>query len=89
MLNYVDDQAPGITRKKLRLGWGYYGPDGKRISDRAEIERLTRSACHPLMSAAGSAPTHKGICRRSASIPRAASNIAIIPISGRRRSAQI
>ena len=40
MLKYVDDSRPGITRKKLRLGWGYYGPDGKRITDRDEIERL-------------------------------------------------
>ncbi len=47
MLNFVDDTAPGITRKKLRLGWGYYGPDGKRITDRAEIERLTKIGMPP------------------------------------------
>ena len=47
MLNFVDDSAPGITRKKMRLGWGYYGPDGKRISDREEIERLNKIGMPP------------------------------------------
>jgi DNA topoisomerase-1 len=47
MLNFVDDSAPGITRKKLRLGWGYYGPDGTRITDRAEIERLNKLGMPP------------------------------------------
>jgi DNA topoisomerase-1 len=47
MLNFVDDSAPGISRKKLRLGWGYYGPDGKRITDRAEIERLNKVGMPP------------------------------------------
>ena len=47
MLNFVDDSGPGITRKKLRLGWGYYGPDGKRITDRAEIDRLNKVGMPP------------------------------------------
>ena len=47
MLKYVDDSRPGITRRKLRLGWGYYGPDGKRITDRAEIERLNAIGMPP------------------------------------------
>jgi DNA topoisomerase-1 len=47
MLNFVDDSGPGITRKKLRLGWGYYGADGKRITDRTEIERLTKVGMPP------------------------------------------
>jgi DNA topoisomerase I len=47
MLKFVDDSQPGITRKKLRLGWGYYGPDGKRITDRAEIERLNAIGMPP------------------------------------------
>jgi DNA topoisomerase I len=46
-LNFVDDSLPGITRKKLRLGWGYYGPDGKRITDREEIERLNKVGMPP------------------------------------------
>jgi len=47
MLNFVDDGMPGITRKKLRLGWGYYGPDGKRITERSEIERLNKIGMPP------------------------------------------
>jgi DNA topoisomerase-1 len=47
MLTFVDDSAPGITRKKMKLGWGYYGPDGKRITDRAEIERLNKIGMPP------------------------------------------
>ncbi len=47
MLNFVDDSAPGITRKKLKLGWGYYGPDGQRVTDRAEIERLNKIGMPP------------------------------------------
>jgi DNA topoisomerase-1 len=47
MLKFVDDTIPGITRKKMRLGWGYYGPDGKRITDRHEIERLNKIGMPP------------------------------------------
>jgi DNA topoisomerase-1 len=47
MLKFVDDSIPGITRKKMRLGWGYYGPDGKRITDRDEIERLNKIGMPP------------------------------------------
>jgi DNA topoisomerase I len=47
MLKFVDDSKPGITRKKMRLGWGYYGPDGKRITDRQEIERLNAIGMPP------------------------------------------
>jgi DNA topoisomerase-1 len=47
MLKFVDDSHPGITRKKMRLGWGYYGADGKRITDREEIERLNKIGMPP------------------------------------------
>lgn len=47
MLKFVDDSRPGITRRKVRLGWAYYGPDGKRITDRDEIERLNAIGLPP------------------------------------------
>ncbi len=41
MLCFVDDQnLPGITRKRSGRFWRYFGPDGARITDRDEIERL-------------------------------------------------
>ena len=39
-LVYCDDTVPGITRRKVRNGWGYWDADGKRITDREEIDRL-------------------------------------------------
>jgi len=40
MLCYADDSQPGITRKRRGRYWMYFGPDGKRIADRGEIDRL-------------------------------------------------
>ena len=37
---YSDDSKPGIVRKKVRGGWGYWTADEKRITDRDEIDRL-------------------------------------------------
>ncbi|MDF7774981.1 DNA topoisomerase IB [Sphingomonas sp. AOB5] len=44
---YVDDQQPGISRKKVRHGWGYWDADGNRITDRDEIDRLNRIGMPP------------------------------------------
>ncbi len=46
-LKFVDDQKPGITRRKMRLGWGYFTPDGQRITEREEIERLNKIGMPP------------------------------------------
>lgn len=46
-LRYCDDGQPGITRRKVRGGWGYWGPDGSRITDRDEIDRLNAIALPP------------------------------------------
>jgi DNA topoisomerase-1 len=41
MLRFVDDQTlPGITRKRQGRYWQYFSPDGSRITDRDEIDRL-------------------------------------------------
>lgn len=48
MLNYVDPAAqPGITRKRKGRYWQYFGPDGERITDRDEIDRLNAIAMPP------------------------------------------
>jgi DNA topoisomerase-1 len=46
-LHHIDDSKPGITRKKAGHGWGYYRPDGSRITDRDEIDRLNAIALPP------------------------------------------
>jgi len=40
MIRYVDDSIPGITRKRQGRYWQYFAPDGSRITDREEIDRL-------------------------------------------------
>ena len=47
MLCYVDDTMPGITRKRRGRYWQYFGPDGKRITDREEIDRLNAIGMPP------------------------------------------
>ena len=59
-LEYVDDQAPGITRKKSGHGWAYFDPQGKRITDRAEIDRLNAVALPPAYTDAWYCPTDCG-----------------------------
>ncbi|KQM28519.1 MULTISPECIES: DNA topoisomerase IB [unclassified Sphingomonas] len=44
---FSDCDAPGITRKKLTRGWGYYDADGERITERAEIDRLNAIGLPP------------------------------------------
>ena len=46
-LIYSDDGLPGITRRKAGHGWAYFDAAGKRVTDRAEIDRLNRIALPP------------------------------------------
>jgi DNA topoisomerase-1 len=46
-LHYVDDTQPGITRRKLRGKFCYFGPTGQRIVDPQEIQRLNALAVPP------------------------------------------
>src|SRR5688572_24953764 len=59
-LEYVDDQGPGITRKKSGHGWAYFDPTGKRITDRAEIDRLNAVALPPAYTDAWFCPKDCG-----------------------------
>jgi DNA topoisomerase I len=48
MLCFVDDQSlPGITRKRSGRYWQYFAPDGSRITDRDEIDRLNAVGMPP------------------------------------------
>ena len=48
MLCFVDDATlPGITRKRRGRYWQYFAPDGSRIADRDEIDRLNAVGMPP------------------------------------------
>lgn len=51
-LRFIAEDEPGITRRPARkragkVQWAYFGPDGKRITDRDEIDRLNAIALPP------------------------------------------
>ena len=50
-LRYVNDTEPGITRRRAGRGFVYTSPDGKRVRDRAEIERIRKLAIPPAWTA--------------------------------------
>jgi DNA topoisomerase-1 len=47
MLRHSSDEEPGYSRKKIGRAWAYFDEDGKRITDRDEIERLNSVALPP------------------------------------------
>ena len=57
---YVDPETPGITRRKVRHGWAYHAPDGSRITDRDEIDRLNKIALPPAYVDAWYCPSTDG-----------------------------
>jgi DNA topoisomerase-1 len=59
-LCFVDHTEPGITREKLEEGWAYFGPDGKRITDPDEIDRLNKIALPPAYRDAWFCPSPDG-----------------------------
>ena len=46
-LIFVDDNLPGITRKRAGKGWAYYDPKGQLIRNAAERKRLNAIALPP------------------------------------------
>lgn len=57
---YVEDQTPGITRRKMRHGWGYFDAEGNRITDRDEIDRLNAIGLPPAYENAWFCPDPNG-----------------------------
>ena len=47
MLRHSSDAEPGITRKRMGRYWAYFDIDGKRVTDRDEIDRLNAIALPP------------------------------------------
>lgn len=59
-LIYVDDELPGITRKRSGKGWSYYDPEGKLIRDPVERRRLNAVALPPAYKDAWFCPAGNG-----------------------------
>jgi DNA topoisomerase-1 len=60
MLCYVDDALPGITRRRFGRSWGYFDPEGNRITDRDEIDRLNAIGLPPAYRDAWFCPSPEG-----------------------------
>ncbi|MCA1748651.1 MAG: DNA topoisomerase IB, partial [Sphingomonadales bacterium] len=59
-LVYVDDDLPGIARRRYGKGWGYIDPEGERIADEDEIERLNALTVPPAWKDVWLCPTPNG-----------------------------
>ncbi|MEP2722561.1 DNA topoisomerase IB [Roseibium sp.] len=59
-LIYVDDDLPGISRKRAGRGWAYYDPEARLISDRLEKRRLNAIALPPAYIDAWFCPAPNG-----------------------------
>ena len=59
-LIYVDDDLPGITRKRSGKGWSYYDPEGRLITEAAERKRLNAIALPPAYVDAWFCPADNG-----------------------------
>src|SRR3954451_1573945 len=47
VLRHSSDAEPGITRKRMGRYWAYFDAEGKRITDRDEIDRLNAVGLPP------------------------------------------
>ncbi|HVR91307.1 MAG TPA: DNA topoisomerase IB [Novosphingobium sp.] len=59
-LIFCDDSLPGITRRRAGRGWGYRDAQGKRITDRTEIDRLNAVGLPPAYEQAWFCPADNG-----------------------------
>lgn len=46
-LVHVDDNLPGVTRRRCGKGWIYFDARGRRVTDREEVQRLNAIALPP------------------------------------------
>ena len=59
-LVYVVDETPGIRRKRTGRGFSYISPDGKTISDKADLRRIKALAVPPAWTDVWICPSPRG-----------------------------
>lgn len=59
-LRYTDDSKPGISRRRRGRYWQYFGPSGRRIASRKEIDRLNAIGMPPAYRDVWLSPDPKG-----------------------------
>lgn len=59
-LRYVSDDRPGIRRVRAGRGFRYAGPDGRPVTDPAELERIRRLAIPPAYTDVWISPDPRG-----------------------------
>lgn len=59
-LVHADDSLPGVTRRRSGRGWAYFDAEGRRITDRDEIDRLNAIALPPAYRDAWFCPAPNG-----------------------------
>ena len=59
-LSYVTDGLAGIRRERAGKGWVFYGPDGARITSKAERKRINSLAIPPAWTDVWISPDPEG-----------------------------
>ncbi len=59
-LRYVSDAAPGVRRRRVGKGFVYVAPDGARITDRNEVDRIRKLAIPPAWTNVWICPSPNG-----------------------------
>ena len=59
-LRYVSDREPGIVRRRAGRGFGYFGPDSRRIADRHQLERIRALVIPPAWNRVWICPSERG-----------------------------
>jgi DNA topoisomerase-1 len=59
-LRYISDSVPGIERRRSGSGFSYWAPDGSRIDDEDELQRIRAIAVPPAYSDVWISPSANG-----------------------------
>jgi DNA topoisomerase-1 len=59
-LRYVQEEGPGISRRRRGRGWSYTRPDGTLVRDRAQRDRIARLAIPPAWTDVWICPDPRG-----------------------------